>query len=334
MRGSLNGIACFYSPGAKEHGGEIRGIARGSMEPKLTLSPTRGVYFLANDRVSDLAIAFLNSFRRFNTNIPLCLIPFDDNYKYIATLASQYRFMVFEDHQLLSACDRISKHFHGQTSGQYRKFAIWEGPFQEFLYIDIDTIVLANIDFAFELLHNYDVLTSHSNIERIRKWVWKDSIFIDEKLTREQISYAANTGFIVSRREALRLSDIITERLSDALALLPHMELLCAEQPFMNYVIVTSLKRYSSLFDIARREKRIDIPLERWAGAWFGDVRDGKVIRPPTHPPFLLVHWAGEWHRGCHQLNSLWQFYRHMTSTSTPLTLAHADPQERTVGCK
>jgi len=35
---------------------------------------SRGVYFIANDAVIDIAIAFLNSFRRHNAAMPLCMI--------------------------------------------------------------------------------------------------------------------------------------------------------------------------------------------------------------------------------------------------------------------
>jgi hypothetical protein len=39
----------------------------------------RGVYFLANDGILDMAIAFLNSFPTYNPSIALCLIPNADD---------------------------------------------------------------------------------------------------------------------------------------------------------------------------------------------------------------------------------------------------------------
>src|ERR1700730_17769535 len=108
---------------------------------------SRGVYFLANDRVLDLAIAFLNSFRRYNPEIPLCLVPFDENFDEVCDLRSKYVFSVFSDAIALQRCDELSKHFAGHRSGQFRKLAIWEGVFDEFIYIDVDTVVLSDIDF-------------------------------------------------------------------------------------------------------------------------------------------------------------------------------------------
>lgn len=271
---------------------------------------SRGVYFLANDRVIDLAIAFLNSFRRFNAETPLCLVPFDERIERLADLRCKYDFRIFSDNRLLIQCDEISQRFFARPCGQFRKLAIWSGMFDEFVYVDVDTIVQHDLSFAFDFLDEYDVLTSHSNMTTIRRWVWKESIYSAGGLTQEQIDYAANTGFIVSKHNILPL-EIVTNRLEDAVLLSPHMELLCAEQPFLNYLIVTSGRPYSSLHEIARRGRRIDIPLERWAGAWFGYVIDGLATRPPIHPPILLVHWAGEWHRGCHESDPLWKYYRH-----------------------
>ena len=81
-----------------------------------------------------------------------------------------------------------------------------------------------------------------------RSWVWKDSVYATGALTNRQISYAANTGFLASRRDACGAQ--VQTRLPGAGAA-QHMELLCCEQPLLNYLIVTSGKHYASLFTIA-----------------------------------------------------------------------------------
>src|SRR5262250_2265729 len=109
---------------------------------------SKGIYFLANNQVLDLAVAFLNSFRRFNPDTPLCLIPFDDNVDQITTLRSKYHFSTYRDSSVLRECDEISLRFHNSTMGHYRKLACWKGEFEQFIYIDVDTVVLANVSFA------------------------------------------------------------------------------------------------------------------------------------------------------------------------------------------
>jgi len=56
-----------------------------------------GVYFSANDKVYDWTIAFLNSFRTFNPDLRLILIPFNEECDRILQLQTQYNFEVYID---------------------------------------------------------------------------------------------------------------------------------------------------------------------------------------------------------------------------------------------
>jgi hypothetical protein len=277
----------------------------------------RGVYFLANDGILDLAIAFLNSFRTYNPSIALCLVPFDDAIEKLLQLRERYGFSVWQDEGLLSRCDEIAVRFHGETVGQYRKLSMWEGPFEEFVYIDTDTIVLEDISFVFPLLEQYAFVTSHSNLPGLRKWVWKETILKAGRLTAAQIAFAANTGFVVSRRGRLTLSGV-EAKLTDALELLPHMELLCTEQPLLNYLIVSSGLAHTSLLNLRRSGTFLDLPLERWAGVPVGRVERGKIVEPQNDRS-LLVHWAGLWQgreRGQVLQRELWEYYRNLDWTA------------------
>src|SRR3989338_5484618 len=103
------------------------------------MTEPRGAYFLADDSVLDLTIAFLNSFRRWNPALPLVCIPFSGRTGQLLSLQQQYGFSMWNDQALLDRCDAISRRFHDETRGEYRKIAAWEGPFEEFIYIDVDT---------------------------------------------------------------------------------------------------------------------------------------------------------------------------------------------------
>ncbi|MER7275138.1 hypothetical protein ABT369_11815 [Dactylosporangium sp. NPDC000244] len=274
----------------------------------------RGVYFLANDTVLEQAIAFLSSFRRFNPTIPLCLVPFADNVEQVAALASRFSFDVWQRPELLRECDDISKLFHGEVAGQYRKLAMWSGEFDEFVYIDCDTVVLHSIDLVFPHLAKFDFVVSNSNVPDARRWVWRDSIMRARALSPRQISYAANTGFVGSKKGLLDL-DTVRAKLDRALALAPHMELLCREQPLLNYLIVTSGRPHTSLLAMMAVSGDMSIPLERWGGGDIGVVRDGQVVTPEGGSPTLLVHWAGEFqkvreHGGRIPHHELWSYYR------------------------
>ncbi|MFC2101137.1 hypothetical protein ACFLRZ_04835, partial [Bacteroidota bacterium] len=108
---------------------------------------TKGVYFVANDGVIELAIAFLNSFRKFNPEIPLCLIPFSSDITRLSKLQAIYNFTIYENPDFIKFCEKVSRQFHGRVFGHYMKLAIWQGPFDEFIYIDTDILVMRKIDF-------------------------------------------------------------------------------------------------------------------------------------------------------------------------------------------
>ena len=261
----------------------------------MDINKTKGVYFVANDRVIEMTIAFLNSFRNCNPEIPLCLIPFRSDVDKLCILQEKYNFSVFNNLEALSFCDDISRQFHGEIKGHYRKLVIWDGPFDEFVYIDVDMLVMKNIDFVFQILKQYDFITSHSNLPSIEKWVWKDTIYSTDLLNQEKIRYAANTGFIVSKKNVI-LIDEIKAKLPSALKLKPYMELRCKDQSFINYLIVTSNKRFTSLFVL------LDSPLypENYIEFWAGNNKRELMKNMQTSIngklyDLFLIHWAGKW---------------------------------------
>lgn len=283
----------------------------------------RGVYFLANDFILDRALAFLHSFRRYNPAMPLCLIPYADDIERLCALRDRYDFTVWADTTVLHRCDDISREFKDPNSpeGKFRKLALWEGEFDEFLYIDCDTVVLRDVGFIFTYLDEFAFVAGSSNYPVTRPLVWNDSIYQVGALTEEQIAYAASTGMLASRREHLRF-DEVRRRLPAALALAPHMYLATCEQPVLNYLIVTSGLPYTSLYATWRATGAADIALERWAGMPVGEVRDGEIVAEHS-PPVLVVHWAGLWYRGSTDVTlfpdfdpadlpnyDLWSYYR------------------------
>ena len=261
----------------------------------MSIHSKRGVYFLANDRVVDISIAFLNSFRQSNPEIPLCLIPFRKDMEQTFNLQADYRFTIYNDQDCLDYSDKISRKIHGKTVGHYRKLAAWNGPFDEFLYVDIDTIVLSDIDFMFRLLNEYDFVVATSNIKSGVQWVWKESIHSSGILNDLQIAFAANTGFIASKKGMI-LEDEVNKKMESALRLLPHMVLYCQEQSFLNYLIISSGRKYSSLYNLLDSELYPENFTECWTGDKTTEKNGRMLLRVKGKDrPVLFIHWAGEW---------------------------------------
>ncbi len=254
-----------------------------------------GVYILANDRILDITLAFLNSFRKFNPDTPVCLIPFRSDITELEKLQETYHFFIYNNPEVLALADQISLLFHSTVTGHYRKLACWHGPFEKFIYMDVDMVVLKNLDFAFSLSEKFGFVTSLSDIPEAEKWVWKPEIYQTGKLTTDQIRYAANTGFIISERGRIPQNNLM-ERAREAVSLARHMELGCKEQPLLNYLIVTSGLTFSSLWNIAGTTLCNENYVEYWAGNGKKQLKKGFTTESKGEMrEVFLIHWAGVW---------------------------------------
>lgn len=106
-----------------------------------------GVAILANDRVHDWLIAFLQSFRRHNPDLPLFVLPYDERTAQVRALAERYRFR-FVDYDF-AEIDRFARRlypFHPIRRRRVRKFAALDLDLDTVIYADVDTVVLH--DFA------------------------------------------------------------------------------------------------------------------------------------------------------------------------------------------
>lgn len=251
----------------------------------------RGVYFLANDWAYNQTVAFLNSFRHHNPTIPLCLIPFDSDTKRLRTLAKEYDFFVFEDPRTLAIADAVNVTFFPQN-GVFRKLAMWNGPFDEFVYFDTDMIILHSVDFMYDLLQEFDFVFGASDYPAERHWTWLDSIESSGMLKPEEYNFAANAGLIASRRNALKFDELF-QRALDAIPLRQYME-FCWDQPFINYLAVTSGK-HTSLHTLVRQGRRLPLEAHVHDKRWSFKVGATPVC-DGEEKAVLALHWAGTTH--------------------------------------
>jgi len=227
----------------------------------------------------------------------------------------------------LTDCDKRSLSFYPRVVGEFRKLAAWDGRFERFIYIDVDTVVLMNMDFVFKLLNRFEFINSHSNIASSRKYTWKDSIYAVETLSEEQIEYSANMGFIASRKGALTQTDV-DRAVRAAVGIKPHMETMCTDQPFMNFLVVTSKLRYTSI-SVLRSTGNFEYAEECWAGDenWIVQL-NGRGYYAGEPKRVFFIHWAGQWLPGEHsrqmspdmnvrdnlKQGAIWRFYRYLES--------------------
>ena len=67
---------------------------------------SRGIYITANDKVLEQGVDLLNSIRQYDSDTPIILIPYDDNYQTVAERFSRdYGVKIYQD---LEFIERLS----------------------------------------------------------------------------------------------------------------------------------------------------------------------------------------------------------------------------------
>lgn len=256
--------------------------------------PSRGFFFLANDPVLPWVLPFLHSFRTYDPGAALVLIPFDDRLDGILELQEQYSFSVL-DSPILERLSALGEPFVERSpgltlAGMFRKFAAFEGPFEEFMFWDVDTLALAPPTRWFDRLASSGAPFAYANLTSAI------SVFAGEPLRDRMRAVGqkdVNTGLWWSTRGLLdvgRLEELAARSEADVSGF-AH-----GEQPFFNWVLATQGTRQVHFNDA------IDDHVFLWAGTpirakWEGD---SLVCRPPKRAPWPppgarvgSIHWAG-----------------------------------------
>ncbi|ERT04703.1 hypothetical protein M595_5353 [Lyngbya aestuarii BL J] len=134
-----------------------------------------GICTLANDKVYDQLVALLNSIEaNQGCDQSVCVYPYDDNTERIATeIARRPQVQLYSDHESLNRWDSFVREvwdthpFARQTwsqlgdepyhrVGTHRRYCAFDGPFDRFIYMDADTLLLASTDQIFQQLDDND----------------------------------------------------------------------------------------------------------------------------------------------------------------------------------
>ncbi|MEM7526147.1 MAG: hypothetical protein AAF416_00530 [Pseudomonadota bacterium] len=121
----------------------------------------RGVYVLADDKIACWVAALLSSLRRFNPDLPVILVPHEDEHPGLLEVAAAFS-QVYVLSRDFERFDRIGRQIlRGRgiaRAPRYRKLAVFNGPFENFLFIDADCVVLSSLDALFEAHDRYDLV--------------------------------------------------------------------------------------------------------------------------------------------------------------------------------
>ena len=276
-----------------------------------------GIYCLANDRVLEWMKAFLESLRTYEPSCQLIVIPFDENIEKLSQLATKYNFEFFQNKTLLEELDEIGNYLHPDAKYYkrhiFRKFAVFWGPLNHFLFLDADVVVLGKLEELFEAYSSSKCDFMYSG--RDMRQVYKPGNF-REKMIDEYSAIGFNAGSFMSSKNILTLEEL--KALSSEA--LPLMENFAdkGDQAFFNYCV-----------DIKRLDKKAfsdvipDLALGIWAGREPIELSQGayRSMDPKWPNSFgkrqLYAHWAG-FGVGPHMPNR--QLFLHFRLKSEPWT--------------
>ncbi|MEL6130857.1 MAG: Npun_R2821/Npun_R2822 family protein [Cyanobacteria bacterium J06627_3] len=127
---------------------------------------TCGIYTLANDVVYDQLIALLNSIAtNVSPDFPVCVIPYDHRTAKVSAEIERRpgNVTLFDDSEALERWEQFATTIwqHHPTAydvwnlrgvsgvnrmGMHRRFCAFDGPFERYIYLDADTLVLGDIE--------------------------------------------------------------------------------------------------------------------------------------------------------------------------------------------
>lgn len=273
---------------------------------------SRGIYIIANDKVSEQAIALLNSIRVYDTDTPVVMIPYDDNYQKVAQiLANSYGVQLYEDLDFIERLSNRLQQIFGEEffarPNQFRKQACWFGPFDEFLYIDTDIVVFEKIIDNLNYFADCDFLCCDYQHAGGINNVFTSKVVEKNIFNEDALKDIFNGGFWASKKNLISENDLY-ESFTECASHPEYFDFSqkTSDQPIINYTI---LKRVPRRFNIVRRPGKGP---GNWAGSRHFKYQGDQLIDPNVNQPLQYLHWAGiRIEPGCPYWD-IWERYRYL----------------------
>lgn len=283
-------------------------------------SGSEGIVCLANDGIIDGLIALAQSLHANSPGTPVTIIPFDTNLEQTRRIAGRLGYEIYDDPSL-EEMDALGRRYWAGDSWRahtMRKFCAFWGPYDRFMFLDADIVVLESLDRYFEALRaqQAEFMYFTSDMSKVYKGPLRD----------EMVAHRAAVGFNTGLFMGLR-GGLTPPMLEDLLAACQayrdgFVDLL--EQTFLNYAVdVSGLSKVDA-------HAVVTDAIDAWAGVRLKRRNDGLVLAdartPESGRKVTLIHWAG------------YPIAPSMPYRSTFLTyrLADATPRERIsyrIGC-
>ncbi len=175
-------------------------------------APRRGMAIVANDKIADWLLPFLESWKQHSATVPLYLIPYDDNLTLTRRAALAYGVTIVEDEP--RAIDRLAADLYPLFPGyrrRLRKLAALALPLDEVIYIDVDIVLFRDFTPLFGQLKKgeTDFIVASPSFDYVYNKKRADHDFLKDALL-------FNDGFFLTSRKILDLDMFIRTIEKDA----------------------------------------------------------------------------------------------------------------------
>jgi len=242
-----------------------------------------GVAILANDRVVDWLIAFLESFRRHNPDLALFVLPYDDRTEKTRGLAGRYGFS-FVDHDF-AELDRFARTLYPYSPGKrrrVRKFGALDLDLDTVVYADVDTVVLHDFAPLAGLLEPGKVELVYAS--RSPGFVYRGGY---RAIPGLENATEFSDGFFVTSRRFLTSGRLIETVLGNLKTFRAARQEKVYTQPILNFVAHTTGLPIRPLSEVTP-----DLSDETYYKGE-GITREGGYFLDKVGRRMLLMHWAG-----------------------------------------
>jgi hypothetical protein len=273
----------------------------------------RGVYIVANDKVGENAIALMSSLRLHDPDIPVYLIPFNDDYHTVAERLSElYNVQLFPDLPFLNALtEKIGEIFPRDflaLPNKMRKLAAWFGPLDDFLYIDTDILFFTPVSDTLTYLDQADFIWCDYHFKGGLEDVFSDVVVEQKLFSPAALEDVFNSGLWGSKKSALSLETLYA-LLSECAAHREYFDFSngTTDQPIMNYLVLKAIPRRLNI--VKARAHLADSEPGSWGGTPHFERRGDALFDGDR--PLRYLHWAGTPMRTGGPYRDLWEHYRY-----------------------
>ena len=239
---------------------------------------------VANDKIADWLLPFLESWKQRSAAVPLYLIPYDDNMALTRRAAEAYGVTVVDTEP--KAIDRLAADLYPLFPGyrrRLRKLAALALPLDEVIYIDVDVVLFRDFAPLFGHLRKgeTDFIVASPSFEYVYNRKKDNHAFLKNALL-------FNDGFFLTSNKVLDLDMFIATMEADAkLFHSVRKRGMLFAQPVVNFVCHRNALAIRIITDVVPTASH-----ESYYTATGVTWKDGAPIDPAGRDIYFC-HWAG-----------------------------------------